>query len=96
MDPLAEAKVTEHGWPEWSLKKTDTRYLSKSFIAFLVPAVEILSGIEHKGLSCFYMSEMAICGRKKEGENTSVMMCVRGGWIIHSDYCKLDPLNFYC
>lgn len=39
-------------------------YLSKSFIAFLVPAVEILSGIEHKGFSCLYMSELPICGRQ--------------------------------
>lgn len=39
-------------------------YLSKSFIAFLVPAVEILPGIEHKGFTRFYMAELAICGKK--------------------------------
>lgn len=40
-------------------------YLSKSFIAFLVPAVEILSGIEHKGLPCFYMSELTIWEKRQ-------------------------------
>lgn len=39
-------------------------YLSKSFIAFLVPAVEVLSGVEDKGLSSFYMSELTTCRRK--------------------------------
>lgn len=51
------------------------RYLSKSFVAFLIPAVEILPGVEHKGLSRFYMSELAICGRegewKERWENTA-------------------------
>lgn len=43
-------------------------YLSESFITFLVPAVEVLSGVEDKGLSCFYMSKLAICGKKKSGK----------------------------
>lgn len=41
-------------------------YLSKGFVAFLIPAVEILPGVEHKGLSRFYMSELTICGREIE------------------------------
>lgn len=36
-------------------------YLSKSFITLLVPAVQILSGIKHKGFTCLYVTELAIC-----------------------------------
>lgn len=51
-------------WTEYHQQTPELYYLSKSFIAFLVPAVEILSGVEDKGLSSFYMSELTICRRK--------------------------------
>lgn len=59
---VAEQKLLKMADLNEAYKRENTYYLSKSFIAFLVPAVEILSGIENKGLSSFYMSELAICG----------------------------------
>lgn len=61
-------------------------YLSKSFIALLVPAVEILSGIENKGLSSFYMSKLTICGGDREWKyrkNT----CISNGYLQYMCAC---------
>lgn len=44
-------------------------YLSESFVAFLVPAVEVLSGVEDEGLSGLHVSELTICRRKWKTDN---------------------------
>lgn len=56
-------------WTDYHQQTPEWYYLSKSFIAFLVPAVEVFSGVEDKGLTSFYVSEVTICRRKWKKDN---------------------------
>lgn len=44
-------------------------YLSESFVAFLVPAVEVLSGVEDEGLAALHVSEPTVCRSKWRTDN---------------------------
>lgn len=105
IDPLPEAKVTEHGWPEWSFKKT-----------YLLPLQELHSVSGSSGEDpLWHWTQRALLflyvwaghlwekERMNEGKNPSVIimdtctsdLTCKSTSICQTKQTKLDP-RFYC